>query len=262
VQQAGRNVGKIFISSSLGPSALAYYAVGSYLLPIIRALRSGITDAIYPELVRAHEDTSAAVRLWQRVNVLNCVMFFPAFAVLVFYATEIISIMFTDAYLAAVPIFMVLAFFLIRRCFNTDILLRTTGRTGFMLWGTVGALIANMLLIAPLSRRFGLVGPAIAFLASEVGLELYYAHRSRKALGLSIAQLADWRNIGRIAGSCICAMPILLLLEMVHAPDIARVLVGASLYCAAVLLLAYRLGVADIGRVAGFAWAKLRRLVA
>jgi O-antigen/teichoic acid export membrane protein len=33
VQQTGRNIGKLFVGSVLGPVALAYYAVGSYLIP-------------------------------------------------------------------------------------------------------------------------------------------------------------------------------------------------------------------------------------
>ena len=140
LQNSGRSIGKIFVSSTLGSAALAYYAVGSYLAPIIRMMRSGINDAVYPELVRAHNTPGGALRLWQRVNVLNCVMFFPAFVLAVFYAEQVITILFTSAYLPAVPIFNVYAFFLLRRCFNTDVLLRTTGRTGFMLWGTIGSL--------------------------------------------------------------------------------------------------------------------------
>jgi O-antigen/teichoic acid export membrane protein len=252
MQNAGRNIGKIFISSTLGPIALAYYAIGSYLIPIIRLMRSGITDAIYPELVAAHDQRGAAVRLWQRVNVLNCVMFFPAFVLLVFYAEELITLLFTSAYLPAVPIFWVFACFLLRRCFNTDVLLRTTGRTGFMLWGTIGSLVVNMFLIVLLSQWLGMIGPAVAFLVAEIALELFYANRMSRTLGLSFANLADWRGISRIAASCVIAMPILLGFELLPGSDIIRAGIAAVLYFAIVLLIAYRLGVADIGRVVGF----------
>jgi O-antigen/teichoic acid export membrane protein len=261
IQQAGRNIGKIFISSSLGPAALAYYAVGSYLLPIIRVLRSGITDAIYPELVRAGKDREGAVRLWQRVNVLNCVMFFPAFAVLVAYSNDVISLLFTKSYLPAVPVFVVLAFFLLRRCFNSDVLLRTTGKTGFMLAGTAGALVINIVLIGIASKIFGLIGPAIAFLMSEVLLEIYYLRRARVTLGISLGQLVEWKSIVKIAASCLAAFPVLLMCGW-FIPNTAGKLVAAiPVYFAIVLVMAYRLGVADIGRVAVFVSRRMRRLV-
>jgi O-antigen/teichoic acid export membrane protein len=257
LQNAGRNIGKIFISSTLGPSALAFYAVGSYLLPIIRVLRSGISDAIYPDLVSAHDRKVAAVRLWQRVNVLNCVMFFPALVLVLFYSETIVSTVFTPAYLAAVPIFNVYAFFLIRRCFNTDVLLRITGRTGFMLWGTLGSLVLNVLLIGPSARAFGLVGPALAFLGAELVLEAFYAKQMSKSLGLSISHIADWKCIGKVAMSCAAGFPVLLLFNLLPAPDVLLAAIASAVYFALVVGLSYRLGISDIGRVTAFVWRRL-----
>jgi teichuronic acid exporter len=260
LQNAGRNLGKIFVSTSLGPVALAYYAIGSYLIPIIRLMRSGISDAIYPELVAAHDRRSAAVALWQRVNVLNCVMFFPAFVLLLYYAEEIIRLLFTQAYIPAVPVFCIFAFFLIRRCFNTDVLLRTSGRTGFMLWGTVGSLILNIGLIVLLARSLGMTGPALAFLASEVALELFYASQMSRTLGLTFSSFADWKSIGRVAAACVVALPVLLAFEFVPLGEIVRAAAASMLYFALVLQVSYRLGVRDIGRVAKFVRSRVRRL--
>jgi O-antigen/teichoic acid export membrane protein len=258
MQNVGRSVGKIVVSSTLGPAALAYYAIGSYLQPIVHVMRSGIEDAVYPELVRGHNQPGGALRLWQRVNVLNCVMFFPAFVLLVFYAEQIIATLFTSAYLPAIPIFSVYAFFLLRRCFNTDVLLRTTGRTGFMLWGTIGALITNVLLILLLTRTLGIIGPAVAFIAAEVALEFYYAQRARKALHLSIADLADWKSIYRIAASCALASPILFGFSMLPGPEVVLMVVASPLYFGLVLFLAYRFGVTDVGRVVAIAWSRIQ----
>ena len=257
LQNSGRSIGKIFVSSTLGPAALAFYAVGSYLAPIIRMMRSGINDAVYPELVRAHNKPGAAIQLWQRVNVLNCVMFFPAFVLAVYYAEPIITTLFTRTYLPAVPIFNVYAFFLLRRCFNTDVLLRTTGRTGFMFWGTIGSLAANVILIMLLSRTMGMIGPAIAFIVAEIALELYYAQRARRVLQLTVANLADWGSIVRIAGGCGLALPILIGFSLLPGPELVRMAVAAPLYFSLVLFLAHRFGVKDVGRVVAYAWSRL-----
>jgi O-antigen/teichoic acid export membrane protein len=260
LQNAGRNLGKLFVSATLGPVALAYYAIGSYLIPIIRLMRSGISDAIYPELVAAHDRRTAAVGLWQRVNILNCVMFFPAFVLLLFYSEEIIQLLFTQAYIPAVPVFCIFAFFLIRRCFNTDVLLRTSGRTGFMLWGTVGSLILNIALIVVFSKSLGMTGPALAFLMSEIALELFYASQMSRTLGLNLSSFADWKSIGRVAAACVVALPVLLAFEYVPLGEILRAAAASVLYATLVLLVSYRLGVKDIGRVANFVRSRIRRL--
>jgi O-antigen/teichoic acid export membrane protein len=184
-------------------------------------------------------------------------MFFPSFVLVVYYAEQIITTLFTSAYLSAVPIFNVYAFFLLRRCFNTDVLLRTTGRTGFMLWGTLGALTANVIFIMLLSRTMGMIGPAIAFIAAEVALELYYAQRARRVLQLSVANLADWGSIIRIAAACALAFPILIGFSLSPGPELVRMTIAALLYFSLVLLLAYRFGVADVGRVVGYFWSRL-----
>jgi O-antigen/teichoic acid export membrane protein len=256
-QQAGKNIGKIFISGALGPAALAFYAVGSYLQPVVRVTRSGIEDAIFPELVRAHAEPGGAVRLWQRVNVLNCALFFPGFVLLVFYAQTIVTTLFTSAYLAAVPIFSIFAIFLLRKCFNTDVLLRTAGSTGFVLVGTVGALAANIALIVLLAPMLGMIGPAVAFIAAEIMLECYFAYRARKSLGLTVAELADWTSVFRIAISCVLALPILFGFELLPGPVLARLVAASMLYFLIVLLAGYCLGVKDIGRVVRFLWMRL-----
>jgi O-antigen/teichoic acid export membrane protein len=256
VQQSGRNLGKLVISGTLGPAGLAYFAIGSYLQPIVRVTRSGIEDSIYPELVRAHAEPGGPLRLWQRVNVLYCVLLFPVFVLLVHFAEVIIKTLFTAAYLPAVPVFQIFALFLLRRCFNTDVLLRTTGRTGFMLWGVIGALAINITLIALLSRTYGMIGPAIAFIAAEIALEVYFGQRARRFMKLGIADLIDWRSILRITASCLLALPILIAFERLPGPQLVLAAVASVLYFAAVLLLAYRFGVNDVGRVTGFVWSK------
>jgi O-antigen/teichoic acid export membrane protein len=257
VQNAGRSIGKLFIGGTLGPAALAYYATGSYLQPIVRVARSGIEDAVYPELVRRHDEPGGALRLWQRVNVLNCAMFFPAFVLIVYYAKLLITFLFTEAYLPAVPIFCIYALFLLRRCFNADVLLRTTGRSAFMLWGTVGGLVVNVLLIVLLSSALGMIGPAIAFIAAEIAIEVYFSLMAQKELKISAADLADWGSIARIAASCAIALPILVGFEYLPGQPIVRMIGASVLYLVGVLSLAYRLGVTDVGRVVKYFWSRL-----
>ena len=195
IQQASRNIGKLFVGSILGPAALAFYAVASYLLPVVRAVIGSIWAVVFPELVRVRDDPDGALRLWQRSNVVFCALLFPSFVLLIYYAELFVTTLFTDKYVAAIPVFQIYAFWLLRRCFNTDVLLRTRGKTGFMLTGSAMSVVINLALMIVLYRWLGLIGPAVAFIAAEILLELYYATLVMREFGLNVAKLVEWGGV-------------------------------------------------------------------
>lgn len=257
VQHASRDIGKLFIGSLLGPAALAYYAVGGYLLPFVRMTRSSIADVVFPELVRTRHRPEGMVRLWQRSNVMYCVLLFPAFVVFWHYAELIVETLFTKAYLVAVPIFQVHLLYLLRRCFNMDVLLRTRGKTGFVLTGTVLSLALNTVLMVLFYRLLGFIGPAVAFVVSEVLLEIYYGSRLMREMKLSPAQLVDWAGVWKVSAGCLAGLPALLLADMLPGPELLRASLSGLAFVAICWGVAFRLGVADIGRLVSFALTRL-----
>jgi O-antigen/teichoic acid export membrane protein len=255
----GRSIGKLFVASTLGPAALAYYAVASYLLPMVRVIRGSIGDVIFPEMVRVRHDPSRALRLWQRTNVVFCVLLFPPFVLLSYYADLVVTTLFTAEYLPAVPIFQIYILWLIRRCFNMDVLLRTRGKSGFMLIGTGMSVGINLGLMLLFYRWFGLIGPAIAFMAAEILLEVYYAVLVRRAFGLSIKQLADWGGVCRVGIGCLAGVPVLFIADQVPGPELVRAATASAAFIGVSWFVAFRLGVTDIGRLVRFALSRISR---
>ncbi len=253
LQQASRNIGKLFVGSVLGPVALAYYAVASYILPIVMVIRGSIADVIFPELVRAKDDPQVALRLWQRSNVVFCFLLFPLFVLLMHYAELFVTTLFTDEYLPAVPVFQVYALWLLRRCFTMDVLLRTRGKSGFMLTGTGLSFAINLTLMVALYRWLGLIGPAVAYVGAEILLEIYYATLVKKEFKLNIGTLVDWRGILRVGAGCLAGIPLLIAAEYIPGPELVRAAVASLAFVVVCWLVAYRLGVTDIGRIARFA---------
>lgn len=259
MQQSSRNLGKLFIGSVLGPAALAFYAVASYLLPMVRVIRGSIADVIFPELVRARDDPGGALRLWQRSNIMFCVLLFPPFVILSWYADLFITTLFTAEYRDAVPVFQVYLIWLLRRCFNMDVLLRTRGKTGFMLTGTALSIAVNLALMVLLYRWFGLIGPAVAYIGAEILLEIYYGTLAKKEFGLSVGALVDWRGILRIVAGCLAGLPILGAAAFLPIPELARAALTSVAFIAICWFIAYRLGVSDIGRLVSFALSRFTR---
>ena len=260
VQQASHSMGKLFVASTLGPVAVAYYAVGSYLVPFVKVIKSSIANVVFPELVRAGNDLDSVLALWQRMNVMFCVLLFPAFTALVFYSELIVSTLFTEAYLAAVPIFQVYLLWILRRCFNLDVLLRTRSKTGYVLIGTIMALTINLILMLVLYRHFGLIGPAMAFIAAEIILELFYAKCVMKEFGLRMATLIDWKGVWRVAVGCFAGLPVLVLSRHAPLPEILSGAAASMIFVLTCWFVAYRLGVNDIGRLAHFGASLLTRM--
>lgn len=259
MQQSSRNFGKLFIGSVLGPAALAYYAVASYLLPMVRVIRGSIADVVFPELVRARDDTGGALRLWQRSNVVFCVLLFPPFVILSWYADLFITTLFTEEYRSAVPVFQVYLIWLLRRCFNMDVLLRTRGKTGFMLTGTGLSIAINLSLMVLFYWWFGLIGPAVAYIISEILLEIYYGVLARKEYGSRFGRLVDWNGILRVAAGCLAGLPILAAAAFLPFPELVRAALASIAFVGVCWFVAYRLGVSDIGRIVSFARSRFAK---
>jgi O-antigen/teichoic acid export membrane protein len=189
---------------------------------------------------------------------MYCVLLFPAFTVLTFYGQLVITKLFTRAYLPAVPVFYVYMLFLLRRCFNLDVLLRSGGRTGFILIGAALALAINAALLIPMHRQFGLIGPALCFIISEVALEIFYATWAGKEFQRSRAGLVDWRSVWKVAAGCLVGLPILIAAQFVPGPEIARAIVASTIFVTISWTIAYRMGVQDVGRLVIFGLSLIR----
>lgn len=261
LQLGSRNLGKLFVGSVLGPVALAYYAVASYLLPMVLVIRGSIADVVFPEMVRISDNSIEALRIWQRSNVVFCVLLFPPFVILNFYADLFVTTLFTDEYRLAVPVFHVYMIWLLRRCFNMDVLLRTKGKSGFMLTGTGISVAINLALMVLLYKWIGLIGPAIAYIVAEVLLEVYYAILVKREFGKRIGTLVDWGGVMRVGAGCLAGLPILVASDYLPGPELVRAATASLAFVSVCWLVAYRLGVDDIGRIVSYVMTILRRPV-
>jgi hypothetical protein len=110
-----------------------------------------------------------------------------------------------------------------------------------------------------LYRWLGLIGPAVAYITSEIALELYNASLLKKVFNLKIAELVDWLGIWRVSASCIVGIPLLIAAKHLPGPELVLAVGAAISYVIVVWLIAYRMGVTDIGRIADFALSRFRK---
>jgi O-antigen/teichoic acid export membrane protein len=259
VQRLSRDVAKLFVSIVLGPLALAYYAIGGYLSPFVQTFRVSISDVIFPELTKKKGTIESAARLWRRATVMYSVVMFPIFAVVVIHAQGIVVTLFTEEYLAAVPIFQIYAIYLLRRCFAFDVLLRREGRTDLVLAGSLIGLLINVGLLYPSYKLFGLAGPAITVIATEVVTEIFFAVKTIRLYKATLRKMLDFESIVKVFFASILFLPVLLLASWYGSGGVVSIAGSSIAYCVLVLGGAALMGVDDVLVVKDYVFQMFRR---
>jgi O-antigen/teichoic acid export membrane protein len=212
VETLNANAGSLFVSTMIGAEALAFYAIGMFATPVVDILRGAIADVIFPDIVEIRSaDPKDALPLWRRATVWYCFLLFPAAILFSYYADAIVTVLFTDQYAAAIPVFAVFALLIYLYCFDFHLPLRVQNANRYFVVGNIIALVVNVSLLFPMYRLFGLVGPAIGFVTSRLMLTLYLASRTSRVYQVGVYELVLWRDVGKVFVASILLVDNLLL---------------------------------------------------
>jgi O-antigen/teichoic acid export membrane protein len=234
--QLNTNVSKVIISANLGASALAIYAIGSQNIPILNIINQSVTYVIFPEMAqRMRKDPLLALKLWAQSNVLYFFLLVPCFFILWVYADVVIDTLFTKSYSAAVPLFRIYLFLLLRRCFEVGTPLRAMNKNKYFVAGNLSSFVVNLILLAALFKLIGFYGPAVAFVGAEVFLAIFLALKTVSTYGVTIGTLVNWKKIGLIMAVNILIAPILFFRHLVDWNPIAAAVLFSTMYLGAYL---------------------------
>ena len=251
---ANEKIGHLYISATLGASALAVYTVGTYQLPIIAIVRSAVADTLFPVMVKhSAMNSHEGMDLWKIANLYYCFLVFPAFAILFFYAEEFITLLFTDAYIAAVDVFRVALLVMLRQSFEMGTPLRAANANRYMLLGNLMAMSCNLPLLYFLSKTIGIAGAAVAWMVGDLVLSGFLANRILARYKITIAQLALWSQTFKVIAAAALAAPILFVGRAIS-ESLVMVILSSLIYALAYMLIAKQMHIREIdllmGRVA------------
>ena len=158
--------------------------------------------------------------IWHDTTRKLALVFMPLFVLLVISAREIILVLFTDRYAAAIPIFMLSAAVVLVAVFQTDGLLRVYAQMRFTLFlniirlGVIAGMIGWFLSI------FGLQGAVlITLLATVISKSLAIA-RAKRLMQVSAARILPWGSLAAIgAASAAAALPAWIVKTQVQLPS-------------------------------------------
>ena len=255
VEVAQTNLHQYAVAYWFDPATFAIYAVGCLQIPLVEFAASSAGNVLMVKMGGASKDgdTEGARRIWTSTTRKLALLLVPMVVCLVLVARDLIPVLFTGEYLAAVPVFVVWTLAVLFGVVQTDSALRVYAEVRYILFLNLVRLVVIAGLIYFAVELFGLVGAVgITVVALFVNKVLALA-RLRGILGTGWAGILPWRDLGTIgAVSVAAAGPALLLRPELERGSITALIVLGTTYGITLVALALGLGVLHEDEIPSF----------
>jgi O-antigen/teichoic acid export membrane protein len=239
---AQRQFSQYAVSASFDPATFALFAVASFHLQVVDIVYTPMSEVLMVDLAHATGPSAAADAFRESVGRLATILF-PAAAGAWLLGATVLPLLFTNTYLAAVPLFLLATVEIPLWVLPVDALLRAEGETRYLLWFSAVRIAVAALFIIGGIHFFGLAGAIGGSIATETFSRACMLARGCRRLGVGVRAMFDWRVLLRIAVSAgiaaAAAWPLRLFLD--RAPMVlASIALYAAVYVSCSYLLAPR----------------------
>lgn len=258
------NLHHYVVSHSFNAATFAIYSVGCLQIPLVEFVASPVCDVMMVSMSEAMRDgqKGRVLELWHNTTRKLAMLFFPLFGILLLSAHDLIVFLFTGAYAASVPVFMVSAAGLLLAALQTDGFLRVQADTRFLLAQNVIRLAITAAFISWSLSTFGLLGGVLvtnfaAFFGKALALL-----RIRTLMQCKLREIVPWRNLAAIgAFAAFAGIPTIVLRWQLSLQPLPMMATTGLLYTLLYAFLLFRFGpLSDKERQRIIQW--LRRPVA
>lgn len=185
-----RQLDKLMIPYLSSASAAAAYYNGRIEIPLLPALLSSVRSAALMRLGRSGQESETLSSIvLQAFRTLSSVGI-PLVVFGVTFSEDLISVIFTNAYADAVPIFICTLLILpAQYCISLSYILQYKDRADIINRGAIGDFVLTLILIYPMYQFLGSLGLVLAVLVSTYAQSFYYLAQASKAVRLAIWRL-------------------------------------------------------------------------
>ncbi len=232
------------------PATFAIFAVGCLSVPLVDFAASPTSDVM---MVRMQESLSAGrakevLETWHETTRKLALLFFPLAALVVIAAREIIVLLYTAKYSAAVPIFMVWSMMIPLATLQVDGVLRVFARTRRLLILNLMRLAIIAGLIQWSVAAFSMTGPVLVILLATLAFKTVALLSMRDLLQVRAHGLLPWRNLATVAAAAAAAGGFALAVKVLLTISIFPLLcIVSAVYVAAYALLVWHLNLLSAG---------------
>ncbi len=225
-------------ASTLALSSFAAFSIAGIVDQVVHIFRVSVLDALLPQMSRLHAagDLRAMLQMNRRGNVMVGMLLYPLLAYTFVFAPEIVTLIYTAAYVEAASAIRVYIFGSAVRVIEVASVLLMLGLGRYAVRVNALSLTLSVTVSWCGAQVFGLPGAAAgSVLAAYVDRTLllrYIAARS----GIRVGQLQDWRTIGKFTTfAVLCAIlawGTVYVLARESGP-LARLAIGTAVFAAA-----------------------------
>lgn len=226
-------------------ATFAVYSVGCLQIPLVEVVSTTVCNVMMVSMAKEMHNgrESQVLRIWHDSVRKLALVFFPLAGLLLVLSRDVIVLLFTEAYAASIPIFMVGVSAIVLSSIPIDGLLRVYAKTRTLLVLNLIRLAIIALGIYGFVALFGLVGAVlVTVLASAVGKAVGLLEMA-KVWRIGIGGVLPWRHLV-VAGAVTAASAVPSVLvgyELDTVPFIRLVTLG-TLYAATYVGLALAFG--------------------
>jgi O-antigen/teichoic acid export membrane protein len=234
VSMLGNRLDRFVISLTYPLAAFAEYQAGAFQIPILTTIAYTVGTVYAPDMTQliAAGRAREAIAIWRESITKVSLVVVPCGTVFVVAAEEVVTLLFTESYLNAAPVFRCYALMTLGRVAAFGTVVVSAGRPGLVLRAAVVTLTANLAFVIPGLYLFGFVGPAIGSAAAFLPMVITYCHYIARSLGMRTSEIFPLGAYGQVLLlTALAALPAVAIKLWVPLPP------GATLALVALVLL-------------------------
>lgn len=186
---------KLIIGNVMDESSVAIYANAGKELPF-SLIPTAFTAIFLPQMVALvkNKNIDAAVSRWKDIMVINYILLAFCASASIVFAPQIISLLYSPAYLDGVTIFRIYSLTLILRITYWAMILNAFGKIQEILLNSIACLLINAILSVLSYKVIGFAGPALATLISILAIVIFQIVRTSKLINVPMRQIIPLRE--------------------------------------------------------------------
>jgi len=225
---------KLVISGFFSPAQYAVFSIGAMELPFISILTKSVNAILLPHISSQPQTMTETYRAAVRKNAL---IIFPIAALGFIFAKPLITLLYTETYLASVPFFQVYLLNLPLRVATYGIIFMALHKTSYIMINSTITLGLNLVLNIVLVRMIGMMGAVIATVIVSWLSVAVYLYWMRHQLKLDLQELFPLKALLKTAlVAAISALPAYAVLGILGRGWIFQIL-ALLCYLAAFIIL-------------------------
>jgi O-antigen/teichoic acid export membrane protein len=184
-----RFLDKFIIAFIVSKELSAVYFNGTVDIPFLPIALTAISSAALMQLTRSTYNREHTIDVIRKSSILLATITFPVFFFLFFFREEFILFVFSDKYLASVPVFACALIKLPFYIFNVTFFLQYKQRGDIINKGALMDMVITLLLLYPMYNWLGLQGMVLSLVISSYIQVIYYMRCASRLLDVSLLKL-------------------------------------------------------------------------